>query len=579
MVWEVRTTGADTNSGGYRSKQAVNPVPSTPSVSGSTTGGTVAANTYYIVITYTDPYGDTAISAVSSVTTTGATSSITVTKPAASSVTYQGQTISASAWNCYVGTNTNGPFFPQGTALSLASNRVITTTPPTSGTQPLGGSDYSQQNGAQVTVDGVTITGTVQATTTNLKLTGHTVVASEVGNTYLSTGGTATAGNYEIIGISGTDTWIMDRSMGTSTQTSTGAMGGAFASPGKAGQYHVAGNDIWIKNGTYTMSSSSNVSGGVLSLSGNEPAGPGLNGQVIGYNSTRGDLQTTVQRASLSNIPLLQQSSGSQNLITLGGNTTIVDSLQFYSNGQIPGASIVSNGFANQTRRCYANAMGYLYRQLTNSRAFVLDCESNAHTVSAIASGANAVVIRCYVHDASSSSGAIAIGNDSFVSDCIIANYGTGTNGAMQIGDNCFVQNVTVYNTTGSAGNAFYAGSGVFGTILANCLAVGSSQVGFAKSGNPNWFILQNCAGYNNTGGDYTTGGLVTLENFQTLTGDPFANAAGGDFSLNAIAGAGALCRGMGLPGTYPAGLSVSNRDIGAVQTYLPATQRPGGFF
>jgi hypothetical protein len=51
-----------------------------------------------------------------------------------------------------------------------------------------------------------------------------------------------------------------------------------------------------------------------------------------------------------------------------------------------------------------------------------------------------------------------------------------------------------------------------------------------------------------------------------TLTGNPFTNAAGGDFSLNSTSGAGAACRGTGYPGVFPGGLTTGHVDIGAVQ-------------
>jgi hypothetical protein len=51
-----------------------------------------------------------------------------------------------------------------------------------------------------------------------------------------------------------------------------------------------------------------------------------------------------------------------------------------------------------------------------------------------------------------------------------------------------------------------------------------------------------------------------------TLTADPFTNAAGGDFSLNATAGGGAACREAGFPGAFPGGTTTGYLDIGAVQ-------------
>jgi hypothetical protein len=73
-------------------------------------------------------------------------------------------------------------------------------------------------------------------------------------------------------------------------------------------------------------------------------------------------------------------------------------------------------------------------------------------------------------------------------------------------------------------------------------------------------------------------GGVASGNNYGTdigrvistiaLTSDPCVNAAAGDFSLNNVPGAGANCRGSGLPGSIGASSSTttSYMDIGAVQ-------------
>jgi len=53
-----------------------------------------------------------------------------------------------------------------------------------------------------------------------------------------------------------------------------------------------------------------------------------------------------------------------------------------------------------------------------------------------------------------------------------------------------------------------------------------------------------------NTSGNYSQ--IPSGPHDVTLTGDPFTNAAGNDFSLNNVAGAGAACRNAGFPGALP---------------------------
>lgn len=55
------------------------------------------------------------------------------------------------------------------------------------------------------------------------------------------------------------------------------------------------------------------------------------------------------------------------------------------------------------------------------------------------------------------------------------------------------------------------------------------------------------------------------------LSGDPFTDAANGDFSLNTTAGAGAACRGAGYPGALLDGVNVGYTDVGALQHADPS--------
>lgn len=121
-----------------------NPQPTT-----SASGGSIAANTYYVKVTYSGSVsGQTdQPNAAKSVTTTGSSSTITVPSP--TSVT------GAANFKIYVGTSSSGPFYLQGTTNALASPVTLTsltlsgTQIPTSNTAL-----YSGNNplGPQVTV-------------------------------------------------------------------------------------------------------------------------------------------------------------------------------------------------------------------------------------------------------------------------------------------------------------------------------------------------------------------------------------------------------------------------------------------
>jgi hypothetical protein len=112
------------------------------------------------------------------------------------------------------------------------------------------------------------------------------------------------------------------------------------------------------------------------------------------------------------------------------------------------------------------------------------------------------------------------------------------------------------------------SGNNSFGTYLSNCLAYGNTGEGFTTDGVKSGAFLLNCAGGSNTAGNYNATNLTanSVENFVTLTGDPFTSAATGDFSINNTASAGAALRAAGFPGAMPRGTSTGYTDIGAVQ-------------
>lgn len=128
------TVGISKNGGswivpaGAVSEQSI-AAPAAPMPTTATTGGTVAANTYYGVVTYTNAVGETTGSTQLSIVTTGATSTITIPSPAA-------PTPAATGWKAYLGTISGGPYYLQGSASAIGTNLTLTATPATSGANP-----------------------------------------------------------------------------------------------------------------------------------------------------------------------------------------------------------------------------------------------------------------------------------------------------------------------------------------------------------------------------------------------------------------------------------------------------------
>jgi hypothetical protein len=146
------------------------------------------------------------------------------------------------------------------------------------------GVDRCQQDAAHAVL---TTASTVHSTTTQINVDAgdYTVSTQDVGNIIQITGGTATAGFYEITAVdTGNNRWTLDRSAGSSGQTVVGRMGGALAHPQTIGSVIVAGNTIHIKSGTYLK-----VGSNSYVLQSTVQGGSGTPINWIGYNTTRRD--------------------------------------------------------------------------------------------------------------------------------------------------------------------------------------------------------------------------------------------------------------------------------------------------
>lgn len=411
------------------------------------------------------------------------------------------------------------------------------------------GTDFSQQDAAQATLTAASV---VHSTTTqiNVAVGDYTVTNNDVGNHLNITGGTATAGVYEITTVDiPNNRWTVDRSVGTAGQTVVGAMGGAMASVGRANSFAVASNKLWIKAGTYTITSSSfNVAGGCVSSTN----GKGYEG----YQTTRGDLGTP---------PLLQ----ADGVIT--GFT--VFSLSTASHAVI-NISVDCNNRATST--AFNLSVTYTYKcKVVNSTANAFAMSSNSITIECEASGCSgtavfglaasqAHAILCYSHDNTipgfniTSAGAMCI-------HCISeSNSGASSDGFTLNGATCGVFNCSAYN---NGRDGFRILTNVIQVV--NCIAEDNAGWGFNVNGPSNDVFILGCAGFSNASGEVqeNTGLFVQNIGFVTGSGSFFTNAAAGDFSLNDTAGAGAAAKSAGYPGVYPGGLTTGFEDIGAAQS------------
>lgn len=114
--------------GGTPSTTPVVSAPAAPTVTPASTGGTVLAGTYQVVVTYTNAQGETVASTAAPVTTSGSTSTITITSPAAAAY--------ATNWYAYVsqagGTALLATRQQAAGSPTLIGTNLVLTAPPTS---------------------------------------------------------------------------------------------------------------------------------------------------------------------------------------------------------------------------------------------------------------------------------------------------------------------------------------------------------------------------------------------------------------------------------------------------------------
>lgn len=402
-----------------------------------------------------------------------------------------------------------------------------------------GGTDWSQQDTPQYSVtDGVT------AGTTSIVSATAAFGTDVVGNIMYVQGGTGAvvAGWYQIISRTNATTVVVDRSTGLTAGTGvTLKIGGALVSPGQASVLAVASNAIWIKAGTYAITATTAVAGGILTP---------LNLITIeGYNTVRGDLGTK---------PLLQASgiSGATLLAVSTNDVTV-------RNVDLDGATLSTMRGVNVT--------GSRSRL---QRIIVRNCPSGGITQ------ASGIAIECYVTGCATS--AFVSGGANEYHACVA--YDNTVTGFSLIAS-CIATNCIADSNSGASSDGFFAGNNVSGPFInctaynngrdgfrtasvqnsfINCIAESNAGRGFNNSGSNTGMVMLNCATYNNTSGG--TGGTFSISSGNvTGTGSFFVDAPNQNFALNNTSGAGAAARAAGFPGALTVG-GTGYLDIGALQ-------------
>lgn len=404
------------------------------------------------------------------------------------------------------------------------------------------GTDFSQQDAAQYALTGATTAAA------NAIILHASAAADMVGNIAQVISGTNfTPGLYQILSVVVGVSITVDRNC----TTAAGALGvvnvgGALASPGMAGSGHAAGNQMYVKSGTYTVTSAStNIAAGCVSWTAQ--AANANAGKIFGYGITRGDGGTKpIIKADgvITTFTLFTLGLGNhiENLTFDGNNRTSSRGLNA-ANGRAyncKGQNCTNTGiFAGECFLCEATGCATAIAMIPTHGFF---CYSHDNTFTGLSTNGATMLMGCI---SANNSGASSHGFDAQFSGCRVAGSTFCNNGGDGYRDNTGV------------GNA--AGS------VANCILDSNGAYGINSSATHDQFFMYKNAFRNNTSG--ATNNITAANNVGaiTLTADPFTNKAGGDFSLNNTSGGGAACRAAGLGGAFPGGTTTGYRDVGAV--------------
>ena len=357
--------------------------------------------------------------------------------------------------------------------------------PGASGTAGVGtvsaGIDYSQQDSAQASGTHLASDG---AGTTLTDSTASSFTAAMVGNLIYITGTGFTTGWYEVVTYIGATQVTIDRNCGASASSGTWSLGGALyaldATLVTFCNSLVAGNTVWVKNGTYTLTGTLN------------PSTAGTNALPIlyqGFNSVHGDACNGANRPLIAGGASYQWSPSASYNQFLNFRVTATASAT---------GALVANGTGNLIQNCYVNnlsATGTAAIWATGTGAMIVNCEaqSTAGYAFNIAAGANTRCLLCWAHD--SAVGFQCTSGTPDIDSCLIEACVTGV--SFSTASSADVVNCTfAHCTTG----LLASGAAVYDTVLNNQFFGCKTAINWSGATN----YLTNFYAYNNFFGNGT---------------------------------------------------------------------------
>lgn len=368
-----------------------------------------------------------------------------------------------------------------------------------------------------------------------------------VGNIISLSGGTGTLaqGWYQVTVFTSATSITVDRNVAAGNGI-TMNIGGALASPGMAGGVGlVTNNAIYIKAGTYTITSATpNISGGCLSSAGATLF-------IEGYQTTRGDLgiPPLLQASGISTFTLILISAAGSTVYNIsfdGASLTSSRGLNLRGVGfKLSAVNFTNSAFVQTTVATFARctATGCSTASVFLSGSYI-QCIAYDNTITGFVVPILQVAVRC-ISDSNTGASTDGFSVTGQAINCIA--YANGRDGFRQLGN----------------------------AVVQNCIAESNIATGI-NNNNTAGVILTNNATFGNATGVSVGAGIANL-NISPVVGTSsfFTNATGQDFSLNNTAGAGAVARAAGYPGVLPIG-GTGFLDIGVLQHADPAGSSGG---
>lgn len=436
------------------------------------------------------------------------------------------------------------------------------------------GTDYSQQDSAQLVRSDLATSGAGSTTLTSA--TGG-FTALMVGNAIqISSGTNFTAGFYFITGFTDANTVTLDRSPTPSGAGSggVGRVGGAHAYPHHAAANAVDGNKIYIKAGTYNVSSTTNnVDGGRLTIINGVSTAPIV---IIGYSTSRDDGGQAELKATIAGAGNIMLGLSSTKYVVI--NNLILNGYNVEPSTKHAWTLLATNGATCVLINCiFKGTSSSAISQASNSNTNVTialdctfsDCQYVLSQTGSSVSHTDAFV-RCVIRSMTgggfsfpvASAGQILtvdIRHCLFYDNAGVGIYvDAGYAGRTSTID---IQNCT-FDACGSHGIQFASSN--YTPLVANCLFTNGGGYGITANSTHANARVYNCAFYNNTSGQ--TSNIQNVTGSVALSADPYTNRTGKDFTLNNASGGGAAARGAGVPGKIGDLTPLGYMDVGAYQ-------------